>query len=246
MKNQSSNKECQSSYRIQFYKKSIVMSFAIKIYIGWTYSSLTEYIKRSKRRKGQETPDSIVEVYVLTRLAILCVLLFFFYPSGLPFVLSGLPFVLSCYTLWDIFGVTFDDIVASPIKNVDNKGPFISIGNPTRWLFISIIQFITVIFAFAILFLNYGFQFKVGGILDATTALYVSAMVFTTQGSGDFTPLCNTGKILICIEIIYFLFLSAVKLPIAVSAIRVKTRDKPKYNITGCLDSQVDLGQDGY
>ena len=128
--------------------------------------------------------------------------------------------------LFDSVGATFRDVVVSQLQNVDQEGPFISIDSPSRWLLTSLINVFMVIAAFAILFLQYGIQFQ-PQIVDTTTAFYMSIMTFTTLGYGDVLPVCAIGKKLVCIELSYFLFFLAVKLPIAVSVIRTKTRDKP-------------------
>jgi membrane-anchored glycerophosphoryl diester phosphodiesterase (GDPDase) len=137
---------------------------------------------------------------------------------------STFAWVISVYVLFDSVGATFRDVVVSPIQNVDQKGSFISIDSPSRWLLTSFINVLMVIVAFAILFLHYGDQFQ-PIIVDSTTAIYMSVITITTLGYGDIRPVCAIGKKLVCVELFYFLFFLAVKLPIAVSAIRAKTRD---------------------
>ena len=132
---------------------------------------------------------------------------------------------MSLYVLFDAVGATLRDIVSSPMHHIDNNGSYISIGNPTRWLIISLVNVFMVIVSFAILFLHYGVQFK-PAITDASTAIYMSALTFTTLGYGDILPLCATGKILIVVELSFFLFFLSIKLPLSVSVIRTETRDR--------------------
>jgi hypothetical protein len=204
----------------QFYNKSLVMLGAIIYFNIWVLLSPLSWLRHYRSRKCSPWHNWFVELWLLFLIACLC------YALQQKFCPPALAYGISVYVLFDSVGVTFRDVVVSPIQNIDDKGSFISIDSPSRWLLTSLINVFMVVAAFAILFLEYGIQFQ-PRIVDTMTALYFSVVTFTTLGYGDIHPLCATGKGLVIVELSYFLFFLAVKLPIAVSVIRIETRDKP-------------------
>lgn len=205
---------------IKFYKRSLILLLSVSIYNFWVLISPPSWLRYffSKRNRKQE--NWIVEIWILILIGLLIISLTVL---SLP---AYLRYIIVFYILLDTIGSTIRDIVISPIIYNDNKGPFLSIDNPSRWLIVSFINIFVVILAFAILFLEHGLQFA-PTITDATTAIYMSTVTFTTLGYGDIKPICSVGKRLVLLELSYFLFFLLIKIPLAVSVIRTESRDKP-------------------
>lgn len=125
------------------------------------------------------------------------------------------------YVLLDVFGATLRDMVTNPQYHSDRIGRYIQVRDPLRWLLMALLNLGQVILSFAILFLSYGEQF-IPPIRQPLAALYQSTLTFTTLGYGDIRPACGTGRLVVCIELAFFLVLIVTKLPVAVSVIRVK------------------------
>jgi hypothetical protein len=129
--------------------------------------------------------------------------------------------VFAVYVLVDALGSVIRDVVISPTKYNDQYGPYISVYDGTRWLALALLNVIEVVLCFAILFLYYGQQFS-PSIAEPTTAIYFSFVTFVSLGYGDIKPICLSTKILVCFEIFTFILFLAIRLPAAVSILRVK------------------------
>jgi hypothetical protein len=125
------------------------------------------------------------------------------------------------YVLMDSVGSVIRDVVISPTHYRDENGPYISVYDGTRWLVLGLLNVVEVILCFAILFLLYGQQFF-PAIEDATTAIYFSSVTFISLGYGDIRPICTSAKTLVCCEIFTFLLFLVIRVPAAVSILRVK------------------------
>jgi hypothetical protein len=80
-----------------------------------------------------------------------------------------------------------------------------------------------MVLCFAILFLYSGLQFN-PSISDPVTALYQSALTFTTLGYGEITPVSNIAKWIVIFELAFFILFIGLKFPVAISMFRVKQR----------------------
>jgi len=61
-------------------------------------------------------------------------------------------------------------------------------------------------------------------ICDPLTALYQSFLTFTTLGYGEIHPATGWGRALITVELLFFLIFLGLRLPLAVSVMRVKEK----------------------
>jgi hypothetical protein len=134
---------------------------------------------------------------------------------------SVFSWVIAFYGLLDVLGATLRDVVVAPQVHRDREGGYIPIRDRLRWLLLVPLNVVEVVLCFAIFLLYYGNQFK-PVIADSLTALYQSALTFTTLGYGDFTPTGRAGQIVVSLELVFFMVFLAVKLPIAISVIRIK------------------------
>ncbi len=133
--------------------------------------------------------------------------------------------LVGVYGLVDVLSVTLRDIVVSPRLHRDKEGGYIQVRDRLRWLLMIPLNLVQVVVCFAILFMYYGDQFA-PHIEEPLTALYQSALTFTTLGYGDIRPACGGGRVIVCLELAFFLVFVAIKLPVAISVVRVKEKLK--------------------
>jgi hypothetical protein len=202
----------------RLYSKSVFLFVAVCFYDISVFFSPPFLLRYLLAKKGRPQENWVVEVWLILLLVLGWLVL------DSAFISWYVRYVLACYFLLDTVAATLRDIVVSPIVYRDKKGPFLSIHNPSRWLLVTVVSVFLIIEAFALLFLNYGWQFY-PPITDAITASYVSLVTFTTSGYGDIKPVGWAAKRLVCAELLFFLFFLAVKIPLAVSVVRTKSRD---------------------
>ncbi len=176
--------------------------------------SLLTWIESYLKWRGRYSPLWLVEVWVI----ILLVLQTFTLVYGKSSLFS---MVVAIYGLVDVLGATLRDVVVALQIHSDSKGGYILVRDRLRWLLFVPLNVAEVILCFAILFLYYGNAFN-PQICDPLTALYQSALTFTTLGYGDFTPTDRAGQIIVSLELAFFIVFLAAKLPIAISVIRIK------------------------
>lgn len=165
-------------------------------------------------------PMWLVDVWVAALCAVSVSLVFFF--TSFDESWRILAKWAAVYLLLESLGVLLRDLVLSPLIYGDNSGPFVGVREPRRWVILAPIGLIPVIFAFAVLYLFYGCCFK-DPILEPLQAVYFSMVTLTTLGYGDVHPVNDTGRLLVVAELGFFLLFLAIKLPIAVSVLRVKS-----------------------
>jgi len=156
-----------------------------------------------------------VEVWVIGVLVALTTLLFACHEKS---ILT----IAAVYSLVDVTAATFRDIAVSPAIYSDAEGPYIGVRNPLRWMLMAPLNAIQVIISFALLYRTLPVGAFAKPIGDSITALYFSTVTFTTLGYGDISPTESTGKLLVTIELLFFLMFLGIKLPIAVSLLRAK------------------------
>ncbi|MBN2474145.1 MAG: two pore domain potassium channel family protein [Pirellulales bacterium] len=137
-----------------------------------------------------------------------------------------LPILLATYGLIDVVQAILRDVVISPL-HPSKSGDHVTIQNVPRWLILALLNILEVVLCFAVLFRCCGDGFC-PQIRDSLTALYQSALTFTTLGYGDIRPMTWVAKALACAELTFFILFLATKLPVAISALRVKEEDNEK------------------
>ncbi len=162
----------------------------------------------------------IRELFVLLVALLPTFALFFFDPK------SAKQFWIALFCLLNVSSAILRDLIVAPQKYYDDhEGEYILVRSGLRWLLIAPIQAYSIIICFAIMLLFYGNQFN-PIISDPLTALYQSALTFTTLGYGDITPICWKGKFLVVFELMFLFLFICIKLPIAASVLRVKKEQK--------------------
>jgi hypothetical protein len=159
--------------------------------------------------KKKEMRPWFVEIWVF----LLCIILFLSLFLGRPG--DTIIWWVGVYVLVDVIGAAIRDIVASPFHHRDDRGGYIKVYDKTRWLFMAVVNVAQVALCFALLALYYGDQFN-PHITDPLSAIYFSV------GYGDIVPTCTKTRALFCWELLIFLLIMVVKLPIAVSVMRIK------------------------
>ena len=158
----------------------------------------------------------IRELYVVIQVFIPTFLLFYLDPACV--LLPCIGFV----GLLNVLSAFLRDIIVAPQKYRDEKGGYILIRGRLRWMLIAPLQAYSIVICFALLLLYFGNEFC-PNISNHITALYQSALTFTTLGYGDIKPIGDQGKLLVILELLFFFLFIGLKLPIAVSVIRVKS-----------------------
>lgn len=156
----------------------------------------------------------IREIYVLVIIIIPVFILFL----GNPKRISSLILAHTC--LLNVLSATLRDIFVSPMWHWNKEGGYIYIRSRIRWLLVVPIHACVIVTCFALIYFFYGNQFS-PEINDAWTAIYQSALTFTTLGYGDIQPTCILARKMVIYELFYFFIFIGIKLPIAVSVIRV-------------------------
>ena len=134
---------------------------------------------------------------------------------------TSLIWFVGVYVLLDVLGATLADIVINPQNRRHETGSYILVRSGLRWLLMVPLNVAQVVLGFALLLRFYGHQFS-PQVDNPIMALYQSTLTFTTLGYGDIRPVGTGGRVLVCLELAFFLVFLAIKLPIAVSVFRVK------------------------
>ncbi|KAF0122369.1 MAG: hypothetical protein FD151_787 [bacterium] len=199
------------------WKGSIVLVVAGTLVNLFTILSLFSWVRYFLARYKKRYSAWIAEAWVILLISLLAFGLIINNEGNVKW------WVLICavYVLIDSMGANIRDVVIAPIHYKDQDGPYISVDNGTRWIIMAFLNVIEVILCFAILFLHYGHQFF-PWIEEPMTAIYFSAVTFITVGYGDIKPIYSFTKMLVCGEIFCFIILLVIKLPAAISILRIK------------------------
>lgn len=199
-------------------RRSPLLQIAVLIYWALWLTSPVSWAERRYEKNGRRLPYWCVELWSALNLLAQCVALFVIAAGHWTAV--GIAF----YGLAGVMAALLRDAVYSPLKNSDQEGGFISIRNRPRWMVLAYLALVQVALCFAILFLAWGTDFR-PPITDPVTALYQSAVTLTTLGYGDILPGSPAGKKLVVAELFFFLAFLGVRLPLAVSVLRVKSSE---------------------
>lgn len=165
--------------------------------------------------RHERLPGWILELVTVGKLAVMLAALFIV-PASSPFLLAlGLWFLIDEVNAW------LRDVIISPLAEGDDH--FTS--NPPRWLLLNLVDTMIVPVAFAALFLYCGRHFT-PAIDGAMTAIYQSTLTFTTLGYGDIHPVDSVGRLIVTVELMFFLTFVLIRVPLAVSVL--KTRHEKK------------------
>lgn len=163
----------------------------------------------------EKFPKVITEVWLLIILLTQIIILMNWDGSCTSFQ-SG-SYLLAIFFLLDSLSATLRDVFLSP--NV-HEGKII-VYDIQRWLALTLVSIIQVVFSFGIVILAYANKFNTT-VSDPLTAIYISAVTFFTLGFGDYYGAHSASQIIVLCEMAFFLLFVALKLPIAISAIKVE------------------------
>lgn len=169
--------------------------------------------------RGKPLPLWVVDLWVAALCIMSAFVVFFF--STFDESCRVIAKWVAVYLLLESLGVLLRDVVLSPLIWKDSYGSYVGVRDPRRFVIMAPIGLIPVIFAFAILYLFYGCCFGPSPILEPLQAVYFSIVTFTTLGFGDYHPINDVGRLLVVAELGFFILFLAIKLPIAVSTLRV-------------------------
>lgn len=159
--------------------------------------------------------DLFVDIYLIFMIPILVGLLLL-WPLGRQVAwLSWLPVfsvVLAAWMLQETACVTLFDLVRDrPIRG------------RKRWMLATLPTVAHVVLCFAILYIWLGDHFA-PRITDWLTAVYASVTTFSTLGYGDIKPVRGSewGMVIVICEQSLFLLLVVIRVPMAISMLRVR------------------------
>ena len=205
-------------------KKSIlvpVVKFVIKVAGKPSIHNILVKLIWPKKSHG-EIPFRFVEIYVVSSLLLMSL--------GLACVepISSIHFALVCFVIYRLFDLLVGtaDIVFNEREdpdNVDEFGHYIHVRDVTRWVTLVLLNMLEIVVGFAIIYLYIGTEFS-EEISNAVTALYQSALTFTTLGYGEIRPIpeSDVAKIVVTLQLFYFVFFLLFKAPIIFSAVRAR------------------------
>lgn len=201
------------------------------------------YERIGKNGKPIRLPIKVTEGYILFELIV--VILFLFWGDKIGYI-GSFRHVISCWILIDIFCNILRETVISHMLPYNRKkyvyyenderkyshDYYLTIRGRARWLVLSFTGAILIVFCYANIIYKYKDSFyfmneqcnNYEHIDDPTTALYYSALTFTTLGYGDIKPVNdnNNGKIIVTTELGFFILFVLLRLPLAVSVLKVK------------------------
>lgn len=185
------------------------------------------FYERKKNKHIQDNqvnfrmPMLFIDIYVFT-LLLAETFVFLFGERSLLMILLGI------YGLIDILCTTLRDVILSPSIHKDEDGSYIEIRHSERWIYMAMINVFQVILCFAMIIYFFGEVYPDGTcnfnieIDSKLTAIYYSFVSFTTVGFGEIHPVVDIGKVIISLELVYFILLVLIKFPIAINLFRIK------------------------
>jgi len=215
---------------------SIVVRIAILIGGLWKLSTPACYSRRLRT-------EAAVDLTLLIVLALQVLALRVLAPAD--GYLFGLAILIAAFGLWNALGGMLLDVVVAPSLHRDEQGGYILVRGMGRWLLLGVVNATLIVMSFAVLYRCAGQHFR-PEITDSMTAVYQSALTFTTLGYGDFTPTGDSWKpkAIVLGELLYFIMFLTIRLPAAVSSIRI--RDAYAQRGVPSADARADMvGQHG-
>jgi hypothetical protein len=198
----------------------LVLVFLGIYYILWipTFPGLAElwYSRRGKKRE----PYWCMELWALSMLGLELLTLF---SQWFP---SFWAVAIAFYGLAAVTAGFLRDVLYSLNRHRDPEGGYISIRNRPRWVILAFLGVLQIPTCFAILFMEWGCEFN-PAICEPLTAFYLSLVTFTTVGYGEIAPKTIIAQGLVTAELLFFLVFVGLRLPLAVSVMRVKELSEP-------------------
>ncbi len=103
----------------------------------------------------------------------------------------------------------------------DSKGHFLLVRDVSRWVMLVFLNLAEIVLYFGVLYFKLGAGFK-DPITDRLTALYQSLLTFANFGYGEIYPVSPSAKVLVMLQLVYFIIFVFLVVPIVFSAVRVK------------------------
>lgn len=184
---------------------------------------IVECLQRKFLGRQSRLPTWAVTAWVLV--SSLAVLLFFVLgASSGAVMLTAL--VVGAYRLFENMLVWSRTIFAERYRREGNMGKRereIPVRSGGRWIFLALWNLLEACLYFSVAYYFWSGSFQtIGGtpIASKMTAFYYSMLTITTLGYGEFTPVNDWGRAIVCLELIYFLVFLVTTIPIALSLVK--------------------------
>lgn len=188
-----------------------------------SFASVYQWTLRLMRRIGRWHDDELVpfwfaEAYTLLWLFLLALAFCFVSVKG---VLWYICLILAAYRLFDLAQGLASILVFESRRRWDKQGGYILVREPIRWVLLTLVNFGEVVLYFSFAYLTWGTEFeypidtRIAGIYQSTAAFLV--------GSGS-APTTDLARVIVILQLCYFLFFLIVVAPVVLSVIRAKER----------------------
>jgi hypothetical protein len=180
----------------------------VRIWMRFTVSAVVPQVLRVER-------DVFIDLYLIFMVPVLFALLVLNSFAPTTSHLGWLPTASVVWAVWmlqEVACVTLHDVV----RDVPIRGR-------RRWMLATLPTAAHVVLCFSILYYNLG-EYFTPRIESWVTALYVSVVTFSTLGYGDIHPNHGLlwGHVLVISEMALFLLLVVIRVPMAVSMLRMQ------------------------
>jgi len=206
--------EVKKSFLVPFIKATINLTCQISPY---------QIVSRLIYPHHEEIPFWFLESYILIRLLIVSIWFSLLQDAG----------SVSCYVLSVICILMLCDLLAGNAKILliereersDEQGHYILVRDVSRWLILVFINLGEIALYFSVLYFWLGDGFCLP-IDDRLTALYQSLLTFTTLGYGEISPRSSGAKMLVILNLVYFMIFVFLVVPVVLSVVRAKEHTK--------------------
>lgn len=207
-------------------KKSFTVPMIKAVIKFFSKLSLYHHIEKHFWGKDSKVPPGIAEAYVWASAFLITVALFVM--PYIYFTANVIIVILASYRLFDMLVNVARMIFIESSTTHDQKGQYIIVEarNVERWIILNIVNIYEIIMCFSVIFLFWGKDFC-DDINSPLTAIYQSFLTLTTLGYGEIHADGNISKLLVILQLAYFIVFILLVAPLVFSSIRAKPGPDP-------------------
>ena len=214
MKRRKSNSRVQTSILLPAIEYILISLTQLSIY-HWIYI-LNKILRRWP--DDERIPFWFAEVYVLSWLLILSLAFWFVSKSSCFWVIC---LILASYRMFELGQSLASIFVLELQRRRDEQGRYLLVRNSIRWILLTVLNFTEIIICFSFAYLTWGESFN-PPIVTHINAVYQSIVTFVALGG--YLPNSDPARIIIIVQLGYFILFLIMIAPIILSVIRAKER----------------------